>query len=220
MDNPEMKAVIEGLLFAAGEEGLSVKEIAEVTGLAKHEVELLIHDLRVDWKEQGRGLQIVKVAQVYQMTTLPEHRSYFEKLAQAPTRSQLSRASLETLAIIAYRQPITRIEVEEIRGVKSDRTIQQLQRKGLVREVGRAEGAGRPILYGTTKEFLEYFGLNHIDELPPPDSIFNWQEWEQDRNDLYQRLGMETEEKQAEETDANASDVPLDYSEKTEPVSS
>jgi segregation and condensation protein B len=192
--NQEMKAVIEGLLFAAGEEGLSLKEIAEITGLARHEVEQLIHEMRVEWKEQGRGVQIVKVAQVYQMTTLPEHAPYFEKLAQAPTRSQLSRAALETLAIIAYRQPITRLEIEEIRGVKSDRVLQALQRKGLIREVGRAEGAGRPILFGTTREFLEYFGLNHIEELPPVDSIFDWQEWEQERRDLFQRLGVEVEE--------------------------
>lgn len=203
MSNQEMKSVIEGLLFAAGEEGLSLKELADVTGLAKHEVELLIHDMRVDWKEQRRGVQIVKVAQVYQMTTLPEHHPYFEKLAEAPTRSQLSRAALETLAIIAYRQPITRIEIEEIRGVKSDRIIGQLQRKGLVRDVGRADGAGRPILYGTSKEFLDYFGLNHIEELPAPDSIFNWQEWEQDRKDLFQRLGVETVEEQ-EETDSSS----------------
>jgi segregation and condensation protein B len=195
--NQEMKAVIEGLLFAAGEEGLSLKEIAEITGLAKHEAEQLIHEMRVEWKEQGRGVQIVKVAQVYQMTTLPEHAPYFEKLAQAPTRSQLSRAALETLAIIAYRQPITRLEIEEIRGVKSDRVLQALQRKGLIREVGRAEGAGRPILFGTTREFLEYFGLNHIEELPPVDSIFDWQEWEQERRDLFQRLGVEEEDADA-----------------------
>jgi len=194
--NEEMKAVIEGLLFASGEDGLSLKELADVTGLPKHEVEKLIHELRVDMKEQGRGMQIVKVAQVYQMTTLPEHAPYFEKLAQAPTRSQLSRAALETLAIIAYRQPITRIEIEEIRGVKSDRIIQVLQRKGLIREVGRAEGAGRPILYGTSKDFLEYFGLNHIDELPPADSIFDWQEWEEERRDLFERLGVQVEEKE------------------------
>ncbi|MGA8941811.1 MAG: SMC-Scp complex subunit ScpB [Thermoactinomyces sp.] len=189
----ELKAVLEGLLFAAGEEGLSLKEMADVTGLSKVEVEQLLFDLRVDYKEQKRGMQIVKVAQVYQMTTLPEHAPYFEKLAQAPARSRLSRAALETLAIIAYRQPITRIEIEEIRGVKSDRILQVLSRKGLIRETGRAEAAGRPILYGTSKEFLEYFGLNHIEELPLPESIFDWQEWEQERQDLFKRLGVDPE---------------------------
>lgn len=213
--NQEMKAIVEGLLFAAGEDGLSAKELADVTGMTKAEVEMLIHEMRVDWKEQQRGVQIVKVAQVYQMTTLPEHATYFEKLAQAPHRSQLSRAALETLAIIAYRQPITRIEIEEIRGVKSDRVIQVLQRKGLIRDVGRAEGAGRPILYGTSREFLDYFGLNHIDELPPADSIFDWQEWEQERQDLFERLGVEPtpyeeaqETEQAEESLVSAEKVP------------
>lgn len=199
----EIKSVIEGLLFASGEDGLSLKELVNVTGLPKHEVETMIHELRVDYKEQGRGMQIVKVAQVYQMTTLPEHAPYFEKLAQAPTRSQLSRAALETLAIIAYRQPITRIEIEEIRGVKSDRIIQVLQRKGLIREAGRAEGAGRPILYGTSKDFLDYFGLNHIDELPPADSIFDWQEWEEERRDLFERLGVQVEENESEAASEN-----------------
>lgn len=203
-ENHQLKAIVEGLLFAAGEEGLSPKEIGDIIGLNKNEVDLLIHDLRVDWKEQNRGVQIVKVAQVYQMTTLPEHRQYFEKLAHSPHRSQLSRASLETLAIIAYRQPITRVEIEEIRGVKSDRILQQLQRKGLIRDVGRAEGVGRPILYGTSKDFLEYFGLNHIDELPPPDSIFNWQEWEKDRSDLFQRLGMGSADSKEELSSADS----------------
>jgi segregation and condensation protein B len=160
--------------------------------------------MQVEWKLERRGIQITKVAQIYQLTTLPEHAPYLEKLAQAPTRSQLSRAAIETLAIIAYRQPVTRMEIEEIRGVKSDRTVQVLQRKGLVREVGRAEGAGRPILYGTTKEFLEYFGLNHIAELPPADSIFNWREWEEDRQDLFKRLGVDMSSEmttRSEETD-------------------
>lgn len=211
--NEDMKAIIEGLIFASGEDGLSLKELANVTGLSKHEVEALIHELRVDYKEQGRGIQIVKVAQVYQMTTLPEHAPYFEKLAEAPNRSQLSRAALETLAIIAYRQPITRVEIEDIRGVKSDRIIQVLQRKGLIREVGRAEGAGRPILYGTTKDFLDYFGLNHIDELPPADSIFDWQEWEEERRDLFERLGVPMEENEPSSTLDNQSPT-------TEPVQS
>jgi segregation and condensation protein B len=189
LEQAKQKAVIEGILFAAGEEGLSAKEIAQVMDMDPHEVELLIHHLRVDWKEQERGLQIVKVAQVYQMMTLPEHTPYFEKWAHTPTRSSLSRAALETLAIIAYRQPVTRIELEEIRGVKSDRLLQQLQRKGLITEKGRADGAGRPILYGTSKAFLDYFGLNHLEELPAPDSLFHWQELEQERQELLERFG-------------------------------
>jgi segregation and condensation protein B len=186
----EHKTIIEGLLFAVGEDGLSLKEIADIIGISKDEVRLLINEMQMEWKMQRRGIQIVRVAQVYQLTTLPEHAAYFERLAQTPTRSQLSRAQLETLAIIAYRQPVTRIEIEEIRGVKSDRLIQILQRKGLVREVGRADGLGRPILYGTTRDFLEYFGFNHIEELPSPDSLLlQWQdqETEQSETDLFSK---------------------------------
>ncbi|MBD1372953.1 SMC-Scp complex subunit ScpB [Hazenella sp. IB182357] len=195
-----MKAVIEGLLFAAGDDGLSSKELADITDQTVNEIDLLIHELRVDWKEQDRGLQIVKVAQVYQMTTRSDHTTYFEKMAQSPNRSQLSRASLETLAIVAYRQPITRVQIEEIRGVKSDRTLQMLQRKGLIKEKGREPGPGRPILYGTSTAFLTYFGLTTLEELPPLDSIFQWQEWEQERQQLYKRLGIDIEPLVEEET--------------------
>lgn len=186
-----MKPVIEGLLFAAGEEGLRVAEIAEVTATDRRTVRRLLKEMALEWKEENRGIQIVEVAQVYQITTLPEHREYFERLAKSPSRSQLSRAALETLAVIAYRQPIMRVEVEEVRGVKSDKVIHYLKRKGLIREVGRAEGAGRPILYGTTREFLDYFGLRNLDQLPPADSIFEWAEWERERTELYERLGVE-----------------------------
>lgn len=194
MEREQWKPVIEGLLFAAGEDGLRLTEMMEVTGLYKPVLTQLIDEMRREWKEQGRGVQIVEVAQVYQLTTLPEHRTYFEKLAQSPTRSRLSRAALETLAIIAYRQPIIRVDVEEVRGVKCDKAIYLLKRKGLIREVGRAEGAGRPILYGTSRDFLDYFGLKSLDELPPVDSIFDWAEMEQEREELYRRLGVEQQE--------------------------
>lgn len=194
MEREQWKPVIEGLLFAAGEDGLRLTEMMEVTGLYKPVLTQLIDEMRREWKEQGRGVQIVEVAQVYQLTTLPEHRPYFEKLAQSPTRSRLSRAALETLAIIAYRQPIIRVDVEEVRGVKCDKTIYYLKRKGLIREVGRAEGAGRPILYGTSRDFLNYFGLKSLDELPPVDCIFDWEEMEQEREELYRRLGVEPQE--------------------------
>ncbi|SFS91915.1 SMC-Scp complex subunit ScpB [Marininema halotolerans] len=191
MNNDNCKAVIEGLLFAAGDEGLKVAEIAEIIDLDKRNVRALLKEMMHEWKDAGRGMQIVEVAHVYQLTTLPEHQRYFEKLASSPTRSQLSRAALETLAIIAYRQPIIRVDVEEIRGVKCEKTIYYLKRKGLVKDVGRAEGVGRPILYGTTSAFLDYFGLSKLEELPPADSLFNWAELEQEREALYQRLGVE-----------------------------
>ncbi|MEW9033507.1 MAG: SMC-Scp complex subunit ScpB [Planifilum fimeticola] len=199
MNDREMRAVIEGLLFAAGDEGLHPRELAEILEVDVQTVLETVRRMQEEWKEAGRGLQIVEVAKVFQLTTLPEFAPYFERMARSPNRSQLSRAALETLAIIAYRQPITRAEIEEIRGVKCDKTIQSLQRKGLVREVGRAEGVGRPILYGTTREFLEYFGLKHIEELPLPDTLLDWMEWEEKRRDLYLRLGVEPKERSESE---------------------
>jgi segregation and condensation protein B len=168
MDYKEVKSNIEGLLFVAGSEGLEAKQIAEVIGTDPDEAADLCHDLAADYRREGRGLQIIEVAGTFQMATLTEHAPYFEKLAYQPQQSSLSQSALETLAIIAYKQPITRADLEEIRGVKSEKAINNLVAKKLIQEVGRAEGPGRPILYGTTKEFLEYFGLRDLSELPPP----------------------------------------------------
>lgn len=167
MEREAYKSVIEGLLFISGDEGLELKQIAEVLDLMQNEVLALLEEMRREYQAQNRGLQIIEVAGTYQLATKPEHAPYFEKLASSPTQSTLSQAALETLAIIAYQQPITRSEVEEIRGVKSEKALNTLLSKSLIKEVGRKEGAGRPILYGTTKEFLDYFGLNSLDDLPP-----------------------------------------------------
>jgi len=191
LNEREMRAVIEGLLFAAGDDGLHPQEMAEILETDVGTVLETIRKMQEDWKREGRGLQIVEVAKGFQLTTRPEFAPYFERMARNPNRSQLGQAALETLAIIAYRQPITRAEIEEIRGVKCDKTIESLKRKGLVKEVGRAKGVGRPILYSTTREFLDYFGLKHIDDLPMPDTLFDWVEWEEKRRDLYLRLGIE-----------------------------
>jgi len=163
-----MKAVIEGLLFVSGSEGLDAKSVAAILEIDREEALDLLYDLQSDYVREERGLLISEVAGAFQLTTRPEHLPYFEKLAFQPQHATLSQAALETLAIVAYRQPITRAGVEEIRGVKSERAIHTLTGKQLIKEVGRAEGPGRPILYGTTKEFLEYFGLRSLDELPPP----------------------------------------------------
>lgn len=166
MEFGEMKPIIEGLLFAAGDEGLDARQIADVLETDPTVVRQAVDKMMEDFRRENRGIRIIEIAGTYQMTTLPEHAPYFQRLAQAPTRASLSQAALETLAIIAYKQPITRVEIEHIRGVKSDRALQTLIAKELVREVGRAEALGRPILYGTTKQFLDYFGLSDLSELP------------------------------------------------------
>ncbi|WP_028775722.1 SMC-Scp complex subunit ScpB [Shimazuella kribbensis] len=199
MEAKAWKSILEGIIFAAGTDGINVKELAEIVEIPKQEVQMLLNEMQLEWKLDHRGTELVQIAGKYQITTLPEHTVYIQKMAQAPTRVGLSRAAIEVLAIIAYKQPVTRVEIEEIRGVKSDRILQQLERKELIRQAGRAEGPGRPILFGTSRQFLQYFGLNKIDELPSPESIFHWQEWEEDRKNLYERLGVEGEEKVQEE---------------------
>lgn len=161
------KSILEALLFAAGDEGLSLVQIANVLEVNVEEAQDIVADLMDEYKNEDRGIYLVEMAGVYQLATKKEHAPYLKKLVESPSIHTLSQASLETLAIIAYKQPITRIEVEAIRGVKSERPIHTLSSKALIKEVGRAEGAGRAYLYGTTSEFLDYFGLKSIEDLPP-----------------------------------------------------
>ncbi|MBN2984360.1 SMC-Scp complex subunit ScpB [Cohnella algarum] len=168
MDYSTLRSVLEGLLFVAGEDGLSAKAMAEVVEMNADVVLDVLRDLQSDYVRHNRGLRIAEVAGGFRLTTAPEHAPYLEKLAYSPARTALSQAALETLSIVAYRQPITRVEIEEIRGVKSDRPIHTLVAKDLIEEVGRADAIGRPILYGTTKAFLDYFGLPDLQHLPDP----------------------------------------------------
>ncbi|MCM3617429.1 SMC-Scp complex subunit ScpB [Sutcliffiella horikoshii] len=160
-------AIVESLLFAAGDEGLTLKQLTTALEVEEHLVQDILEDLKKGYKKKERGITLIELAGTYQLTTKKEHSVYLKRLVESPTSQTLSQAALETLAIVAYKQPITRTEVENIRGVKSERPLQTLSAKALVKEVGRAEGTGRAILYGTTKEFLDYFGLKNIKELPP-----------------------------------------------------
>jgi segregation and condensation protein B len=184
----QMKSVIEGLLFAAGDDGLDTKQIAGVLEIDQDIARELLEDMRLEFVQQERGIQITEIAGAYQLTTLPQHAPYFQKLAQSPTRATLSQAALETLAIVAYKQPITRVEIEEIRGVKSERAIHTLVGKLLIQDTGRAEAVGRPILYGTTKAFLDYFGLGHIKDLPDTEAFNNQDMLEEETRLLFDRL--------------------------------
>lgn len=172
MDLDYMKAVAEGLLFIVGDEGIDIKQLADVLQISELVAVELIEGLKCDYANQPRGMDLVEVAGVYQLTTKREHAEYFQRLVESPTSTTLSQAALETLAIIAYKQPITRAEIEEIRGVKTERPLATLTSRSLIKEVGRAEGPGRAYLYGTTKDFLEHFGLKALQELPPlPEKI-------------------------------------------------
>ncbi|WNS82046.1 SMC-Scp complex subunit ScpB [Domibacillus sp. DTU_2020_1001157_1_SI_ALB_TIR_016] len=162
------KSIIESLLFAAGDEGLTAEQIAEVIDLPVQEVKDILQSMEEALKQdEARGTVITSFGNEYRMMTKKENAAFIQKLAEKPSPKTLSQAALETLAIIAYNQPVTRIEVEEIRGVKTERPIATLCARGLIEEAGRADAPGRPILYATTAEFLDAFQLKSIKDLPP-----------------------------------------------------
>ena len=145
---------------------MSARRIAEVVGLDERTARDLLDDLRRDYDSAARGIQLIEVAGGFQLCTRPDYASFVARLRPEREGGGLSHASLETLAIIAYRQPVTRAEIEAIRGVKVERSLATLTERGLVREIGRKEGPGRPILFGTTREFLVHFGLKDLSGLP------------------------------------------------------
>ncbi len=164
----KLMSKVESLLFVSGDDGLTNKQLAFLTDTTEEEIDGILRKMIQTYKErEDRGLEIKQLAGTFQFVTKEENVLCIQKLVENPTTQSLSQASLEVLAIIAYKQPITRVEIEDIRGVKSERPISTLSAKGLVREVGRAEGTGRAILYGTTNEFLQYFGLQDLSTLPP-----------------------------------------------------
>lgn len=161
-----MKAIVEGLLFLSGEDGLSLEEIIKITEKDEEGVKKIIKELFNDYQSSERGIQIEFLGEHYKLTTKKEHKEYYKKLLIDNDSSTLSQSSLETLAIIAYNGPITRIDIDEIRGVNSSYVVRKLLLKGLIEEVGRSDMPGKPRLYNVTSRFLDYFGLGNIDELP------------------------------------------------------
>lgn len=161
----ERLAEIEGLLFVTP--GLvSVHQLAKALDTTDGEIESILSRIEKHYKESGHGLRLMRVKSKVQLTTAPEISKIIENYLELDTTSTLSQAALETLAIIAYKQPVTRPEIEVIRGVNSDGVLRTLLSKGLIEELGRAETPGRPIYYGTSPEFLQYFGLESLDKLP------------------------------------------------------
>lgn len=166
MDPKEIKAIIEALLFTWGDP-LESKDIAYILELNTKEIDKLIEEMIDEFDYNRRGLKIIKVKESYQLATRPNHFQWVKKLLTPRTSKTLSSAALETLSIIAYRQPVLKADIEAIRGVRSDRSIETLINRGLVTEVGRLERVGRPIIYGTTDNFLRSFGLENLEDLPP-----------------------------------------------------
>lgn len=161
-----LKAVIEGLLFVVGDDGLTLNQLASILELNQDEVKTLLLELKQDYEKEERGLRINYLGNTLKLTTKEKHKLYYERLIREPNMYSLSEAALEILAIIVYNEPITRIQVDELRGVNSGQMIRKLVAKGLVKEVGRSTALGRPILYKTTNEFFDYFGLATKADLP------------------------------------------------------
>ncbi len=186
-----LKAVVEGLLFASGDEGMTLDQLSKILEINKSASAHLIEELKYDYDNTDRGLMVMESHDVIHLTTKPEHSQYFKRLLETPQSTRLSQAALETLAIIAYRQPITRTEIEEIRGVKSDGPVQTLINRYLIEDMGRKDTVGRPILFRTTKDFLTFFGLTSLEELPPlPDNEIN-EESNQEVDLFFERFNEE-----------------------------
>jgi segregation and condensation protein B len=160
-----IKSILESLLFI-NENPIEARDLATVLGVDKKEIEDNLEELSLEYRERNAGICIIKVAGGYQMCSNPSNEDWVRKMYQEKKRYRLSHASLETLAIVAYKQPVTRPEIESIRGVNVDGVIQHLLELGLLKTAGRKEVVGRPFLYVTTRKFLEYFGLNSLQDLP------------------------------------------------------
>ncbi len=189
-----MKAVLEGLLFVVGEDGLTIDQIMDILDIDENASKELIKELKSDYEDESRGLRIDFLGNRFKLTTKEEHKDYYQKLIENPMSNKLSQAALETLAIIAYNEPITRMKIDNLRGVSSVQIIRKLVAKGFIKESGRSNLPGRPILYETTNEFLDYFGLSSIDELPDVSKFIEQNTEEVDENsDLYTSKYVESE---------------------------
>ncbi len=162
-----LQGVLEGLLFAAGDEGLTLEEMVNILKLSEPQVKELLKTLKIKYNNEECGINIAFLGESFKLTTKKEHKEYLKQLIAASNEnSLLSQAALETLAIIAYHQPITRMEVDELRGVNNYMMLRKLLAKGLIKEAGKSTLPGKPNLYRTTKLFLDYFGLASLNDLP------------------------------------------------------
>lgn len=166
----ELAKIIEAILFVSGEP-VQLGAVARALEVTELEVSAAADELASDYDYNRRGICLKRFGSHIQLSTRPDYAPQIEKLLQPIQKQSLSQAALETLAVVAYKQPVTRLDIEAVRGVKCDYSVQSLMNKGLIEEVGRKETLGRPILYGTTDEFLSHFGLTSLEDLPqPPES--------------------------------------------------
>lgn len=166
-----LKAVLEGLLFVVGEDGLTLNKIKEIMDISEEEVKDVLTELRKDYENNQRGIRISFLGNCFKLTTKIEHKEYYNKLVTTSSSNILSNAALETLAVAAYNEPITKSKIEEIRGVNSDQIVRKLVARNFLKEAGKANTIGRATLYKTTNEFLDYFGLATKEDLPKLEQI-------------------------------------------------
>ena len=191
--NKKMKSALETMMFVWGEP-LEVKDAAEVLEADKKDIRELFRELQAEYEQEGRGIRIREVDDAFGFVTLAENDIFLKKLCTPVRVRRLSQAALEVLAIIAYRQPVTRSEIDSIRGIKSERVIDGLIDKDLVEISGRSEGVGRPLLYRTTKEFLKKFGFSSLKDLP---EVPEYEEMRREREDEgYGQIAIDFEEKE------------------------
>lgn len=164
-DKKEIKSALESMLFVWGDP-LEIQTAAAVFDISPQETDGLLKELKEEYEERQGGLRIQHFGTCYQLFTPPENRRYLQRLCAPAKEKKLSRSAMETLAIIAYKQPVTRGQIESIRGVKCARMIEGLMQKGLIEEKGRSNTIGKPVLFGTTDLFLRYFGIETLEELP------------------------------------------------------
>ncbi len=165
-----LKGKIEAILFVAGD-GISVTELGRALQTEEKELEAVLNEMKDEYDYEQRGFLLKRYGKKVQLATRPMYSEFVVRLLQPVQQQSLSQAAMETLAVVAYKQPVTRSEVEQIRGVKCDYSLQGLLNKGMIEEAGRKDTIGRPILYRTTENFLGHFGLRSLDELPPmPDA--------------------------------------------------
>ena len=181
----KLKGILEGILFVVGDEGISLKALSEIMSINETEAKALLTELKEEYEIEDRGLRVSYLGDAFKLTTKKEHKEYYQKLADNPETNTLSPAALETLAIIAYNGPMTRVEVDELRGVSTSQIMRKLVAKGLIQAEGKSDMPGKPNLYVTTKEFLDYFGLATINDLPKFEEIVTKNEEEELFNSIY-----------------------------------
>ncbi len=200
-----MKSALESMMFMWGEP-LEVKDAAQILEADKAEVRELFKELQTEYETEGRGIRIREVDDAFGFVTHIENEIFIKKLCTPVRVKRLSQAALEVLAIIAYRQPVSRGEIDSIRGIKSERVIDGLIEKGLVEIIGRSDGVGRPLIYATTKEFLKKFGFASLKDLPDVAEFDELRRNPDEESQLYDQLSLDFSNEASAESEAESSE--------------